>query len=415
MKRFLIVEILCIFSILQSKAQSDFRDGYIIKNNNDTIHCLIDYKGNMANAKKCVCQLTDGSDARVFEPEEIKCYRFLDSKYYVSKSVVTANKTKQLFLEYLINGIVDVYYYRDNYGEHYLIDNGTGELYELKNEKKQVVIDGKTYVEEKEEYKGVLRAVFRESPVVVNEVSGINLGHKSLIKITEDYHNAVCSDGECIIYEKKLPKIRQTYGVVIGVNGISFSEMVEFAAEHYYLGNNGFKFRFYPSIGLFYELNMPFINERLYFQYEGTYSRMNMQMSTTYNSSISYRSYINDISYTQNGINNLFSVKYKFPKGKVRPTVQVGGFFDYFFSVEYGRELEVKYPVSEQSFWYNYNDNPFEKYDVGINLGLGFVRKYQKGKELFLDFRYQRGFGFLEELNTNTYSIVLGLQLGKIV
>jgi biotin synthase-related radical SAM superfamily protein len=44
-------------------------------------------------------------------------------------------------LEYLINGIVDIYYYRDDNGEHYLVDNGSGDLLELKNEEKEIIID----------------------------------------------------------------------------------------------------------------------------------------------------------------------------------------------------------------------------------------------------------------------------------
>ena len=87
MKYLIAIGILVFLSIIRLNAQSDFRNGYIIDNNNDTIHGLIDYKGNHANAKKCIFKKDNNSQNQIFTPEEIKGYRFTDSKYYVSKSV----------------------------------------------------------------------------------------------------------------------------------------------------------------------------------------------------------------------------------------------------------------------------------------------------------------------------------------
>jgi hypothetical protein len=42
MKYIVTIGIIIFFSILQLKAQSDFRNGYIVKNDNDTIYGLID-------------------------------------------------------------------------------------------------------------------------------------------------------------------------------------------------------------------------------------------------------------------------------------------------------------------------------------------------------------------------------------
>lgn len=116
MKHIVTIAIIIFFSILQIKAQSDFRDGYFVKNDNDTIFGLIDYRGNKANAKKCVFKKDIDSVKRVYNPDEINSFRFFDSKYYVSKTLIVDDKTEQLFLEYLINGIVDMYYYRDDKG-----------------------------------------------------------------------------------------------------------------------------------------------------------------------------------------------------------------------------------------------------------------------------------------------------------
>lgn len=413
MKYIITIGIIVFLGILQLKAQSDFRNGYVIKNNNDTIYGLIDYKGNKANAKKCIFRKDINSEKQVFNPDEIKGFRFINSKYYISKTINIGNETEQLFLEYLINGIIDIYYYRDDNGEHYLVDNGRDNLIELKNEEKEIIIGDTRYVKESKEYIGILKVTFKESPMVSKRVENISLNHKSLINITHDYHNQVCTDEECIIYEKKLPKVKSTYGVVVGFNGMSISQIREFSDEFYYMKDCKFGFNIFPSIGLYYKINMPYVNERLDFQYECTYSRIKLKASSSYIEPLNNMNYLNDISLTQNSFNNLGIIKYEFPKGKIRPTFQIGGFVKYFFKTDYERNLEVQFSWGDTYFTYQTNENPFSKFDFGINCGMGLKTLFLNDKELFIDLRYQRGFGMLQCLNTNTLLINLGIQIGK--
>jgi hypothetical protein len=394
-------------------AQSDFRNGYYINNNNDTVFGLINYKGNKANAKKCIYRENIDSKNQLFTPDQIKGYRFINSKYYVSKTVYNETKTEQLFLEYLLSGIIDLYYYRDEKGEHYFVDNGNEKLYELKNEEKEIIINNSRYVKESKEYMNILKAIFKESPEVSKRVESIKLNHKSLIDITHDYHNEICKDEECIIYEKKLPKLKSSFGIVAGLNCISIVETHTLSGNLYYLNNSNFGFSFFPSIGLYYKKNMPFINERMYFQYEGTYSYVNITTSNSYSTPSYHIFYINDISFTKNVLNNLIFVKYEFPKGKIRPTFQVGGFANYLFKTDYERNLEAQFAWGSTYYTEQFYDSPFLKFDFGINCGVGFKSLIFSNKEIFFDLRYQRGFLLLKGINTNTLSMNLGLQLGK--
>lgn len=413
MKHIVTIAIIIFFSILQIKAQSDFRDGYFVKNDNDTIFGLIDYRGNKANAKKCVFKKDIDSEKRVFSPDEIKSFRFFDSKYFVSKTITVDDKTEQLFLEYLINGIVDMYYYRDDKGEHYLVDDGQGNLYELKNEEKEIIINNTTYLKDSKEYIGILKAIFNESPSISKKVENIDLSHKSLINITHEYHNEVCKDEECIIYEQKLPKVKRSFGLVVGINVMSISQSGAFTDEFYYLKNSRFTSKIYPSIGLYYKVNMPFVNERLYLYYECTYSRANLSTSNSYIEPVYNLRYFNDISLTQNALNNLGLIRYEFPKGKIRPTFQIGGFARFYFKNDYKRDLLVQFSWGETYYTKQINDSPFSKFDFGISCGVGLKSLYLNGKEVLLDLRYQRGFGLLKNLNTNTLMINLGFQIGK--
>lgn len=54
MKLLILFFAILIASATSLFAQFDFRPGYVVTSENDTLHGLIDCKGNKANARKCV-------------------------------------------------------------------------------------------------------------------------------------------------------------------------------------------------------------------------------------------------------------------------------------------------------------------------------------------------------------------------
>lgn len=413
MNRLIIILVILFFMIVKLYSQSDFRNGYIIKNNNDTIYGLIDYRGNKSNAKKCIYKKDVNSEKQEFTPTDLKAYRFIDSKYYISRPVKSEGKENPIFLEYLINGIVDILYYRDEQGEHYLADMGDDKLYELKNEDKEVYVNYKRFTKESKEYIGILKYLFSKSPSIAQRVDNIALDHKSLIKIAHDYHTAICSDKECIIYEKKPSKIITSFGPLIGLNAISISELSSFQDKLYYLNNSHFKNVIYPSIGMFYKIGMPDLNDKLYFQYEGSYSHVKLTTTNSDIEPIYFMDYINYIKMTLNSLCNSGLVRYEFPKGKIRPTFQIGGFVNYSFLVDYTRNLDVKFSSGATYYTDETHDNPFSRFDLGISLGLGIVTEMSNKKEISMNLRYQRGFGLIQGLNSNYLLLNFGFQIGK--
>jgi len=303
-------------------AQSDFREGYIISNSNDTTFGLIDFKGDIAISKKCIFREDINSKNQVFTPDDIIGFRFVNCKFFISKSVETESGTIQLFMEYLINGTVDMYYYRDDKGDHYFVEDSSGQLYELKNEQIKMTVDNVEYIRESKSYIGMLKVIFKDSPTVSKKVENISLNHKSLINISKDFHNEVCSDSVCIIYEKKVPKRKSTFGIITGLNRISIVQTLEFPVDYFYLENVEFEVENFPSLGLYYKINLPLLNERTYFLYQVSYSHINLKASSSQYSFAYGTTHLNDITLTQNVFNNLFILKYEFPKGKIRPTLQ---------------------------------------------------------------------------------------------
>nr|WP_319401527.1 hypothetical protein [uncultured Carboxylicivirga sp.] len=409
MKGIITTAIIIFFSILQLQAQSDLRNGYIITNNNDTIYGMIDYSWNRTNDKKCTFKKESNSETQVFIPNDIKSFRFIESKYYDSKNIEIDGVTNSVFLELLISGKVNLYYHK-GLGKYYLEKNE--QLYELKNSTEVVSKNGYMYETEKREFVGVMTYLLQDANIQ-NYIDKAVLDHKSLIKIAKEYNKQMCSDEECIIYEKKVAKVKKTYGVVVGLNGLSVVQSGTFSDEMYYLNNSQFEFRIYPSVGMYYKANMSGENERLYLQFEGTYSYIDLKTSNSYSEPLYSMTFLNDINWTQNTFNGLILLKYESPTGKIRPTFQVGGFAKYSFITNYTRNLVVVNSIGNIIETTQTSDSPFSKIDYGINCGLGFTSQYRHDKELFFDMRYQRGFGLFQNFNTNTFLFNIGFQIGK--
>jgi hypothetical protein len=420
MKQCQILLIITLFCTVSLKAQSDFRPGYVINYQNDTTYGLISYKGNKANAKYCFFKLNPDTEVVKFSPSDIRNYRFTDGKYYVSKNVNTGEKEELIFLEYLINGVIDIYYYRDLDEEHYFADRGDGALIPLKHEIKEVwrpyinnpdeeilyAIDSKEYIE-------TLQNIFIQSPSTVAKVENINLNHKSLIRITRDYHAVVCPDSVCIVYEKKMPKSRVIFGAMIGVNFDYLHPGNEYAPDMYYLQNSNFGVSIAPAAGLFLKFSLPDLNERLFFQFELTCSKRYFSSVSSYIDPVPELKYVNDITLSQFYLNPSVWIRYEFTEMKVTPSFQFGCFMNYYFINDYTRQADVYYSWGGTYSTKYYDSYPFSKFEVGPGVGIGISTKINHKRELNFDLKYQLGFCSMPKTISSRISLTAAIQIGR--
>lgn len=404
--------LISLFIILSTHliAQTDLRSGYIIKSNNDTIYGQIKYRGSHNSSKKCIFLKDSLSTEQIFTPDDILGYRYENNKYYVSKSVSSNNKTEQLFLEFLINGIVDIYYYRDEMEDHYFIEEGDSNLIELKNKISIIKIDNDTYQKEGKEYVGILRYVFQDQPNIQKKVDQTSLSHKSLINIAKDYHLQVCADQDCIVYEKNTSKNTRKFGIVIDINAIGITSLKK-TDPIYYLDDVESSINFSPGIGLFYMSNFQYINEKVFFIYEITYNPVLIDFSNSYTERAYNMTYNNDVDLKMHTLNNVASIRFVSLKRKMKPYIETGGYYYYSIASGFKRDLEAIYSWGDTYYKEEFYNNPFQKYDFGALIGFGASTKFLQSKEIYFGFRYMRGFGLAKGINSNTLSINIGVQL----
>lgn len=249
-KSLVILILLLIF--YNSSGQADFRKAYYLNHEGDTIYGEIKYQGDLKNTLSCEYRAHKNANVVRFAPGDIHAYRFVDSKYFISKYIETDHGEEQIFAEYLINGIAKLFYYRDLEGDHYLLENREGHHVELTNEKQIVEISGRSYWAKGYQHVGLLKASFMDCLEIQSEIDDVILDHKSLIDITESYHNYVCDGEACIVYQKEVPRVKVNISPTVG---ISVSKLI--------LSNSIFYERFdfqpvvAPVLGMMMHINAP--------------------------------------------------------------------------------------------------------------------------------------------------------------
>jgi hypothetical protein len=395
MKHLLGISTVLLLTAINIFSQAVFKDGFIIKNNNDTVFGLIEYKGNKANSKSLIFKKDTESESQEYTPADIKAYRFDQSKYYVSKIVKLADKEELLFLEYLINGRVDVYYYFDGQNERYFVDGGDNQLHELKEGSTIIHAQNKRLIQENKQYIGILKYTFRESPAISKQAETVSLDRKSLIDISHAYHNEVCANEECIIYEKKTVHDNLKFGVIGGASIVLVSVSKSIPFENIFMRGSEFDLSVSPFAGFFVKTSLPSITPHLFLQYQASLGMLSLKGRSAYE---------DKINVDQTYFGNKLTFKYDFLEDQnVHLNLQAGGFFNY--CILSGSSLSNEY-----GYLMGIHTNYLSQYDYGPVAGFGLLFDTPTKQGILLEFQYQLGLGLWEYFKVHYFSINLGYQ-----
>jgi hypothetical protein len=290
-----------IIHFLVCMAQSDFIPGYVIKSDGDTIVGNIDYRNDFSNFQKCSFRINEQDSIRVYSPGQIYGYRFIDSKYFISKKTQVDQAIKDVFMEYLINGKVRIYYYKDAIGDHYFIEKDSLPIKEISYHETEVIIDNKSYARDYNINRGILLYYMQDCPELSDRIKATKTtSHNDLINLAETYHKRVCKDEKCVIYEKKLPGFRMKIQPLGGI-----TKYVGYIGKSI---NPAFKGQY----GLLFYLGIPLTSERLFIRTGLIYSQLQVDETTIYSNE--------SINSNLNTFKIPFQFQYFFPKKIVSPS-----------------------------------------------------------------------------------------------
>jgi hypothetical protein len=380
--KYLLVSFLIIQFLSQNLlSQVDFRKGYIITNQNDTVYGLIDYRGEMKNSKQCSFIKEGESIVNVYKPFDIKAYRFINSKYYLSKAIPIDNQVNFVFAEFLIDGVVDLFHYNELDKDYFFLETIDKKLIELTNNEVEVNIDSKLYTKKTNSYIGQLRATFKDSWIVQNELGKTAFTPKALIHIAKLYHEDICPGEKCIIYQKNYPINTARFGLYLGTSPIN----IGFRFDTIYSKLN-FNTSINPSIGFLYVPYLSRLDEKISFLFEAEVKSFHFSplQSTELKN--------NDILIRMILLKNSISSKYTFRGNQLKPYLCFGGEM---YNLLYSHSSRIKKVVNNnQVEFYEYDDIPLDQTLYGFFGQIGIERQLNPKLKLFCNLTYEYNIGF---------------------
>ena len=139
-KQLLILQFLTMIGAFVH-AQSDYRPGFIITNEGDSIAGQIDYRATAKNLNSCLFKSNSGQVVEYF-PDQLKGYGFVDDKNYTSEI------EDGFFVEKLVEGSMSLY----RMDQIYLVRKDS--LYRLEYKKASIDELDRTVIPEDNRWRG---------------------------------------------------------------------------------------------------------------------------------------------------------------------------------------------------------------------------------------------------------------------
>ena len=367
-----------IFGYISVFAKEIDNKGYIITLQNDTIKGYIE-NSDVYNNKKCRFRKENSFETIDYLPGQILSYRYDTSgKYFISKNITTDQGYKMVFLEYLIKGMANIYFFRDE-TSHYYIQKGDGELIELSEAPELTNINGVSYYKAKK-YTGKLKYILQDCPAISEEIDNTALYPKQLIQLAKHYHDKVCSSEQCIIYERKIEPIKFSFGAYIGIS-----------YNNFYLNADNYsdnRLSVYPGLkveikNLFFSYEQLKLVTGLSLHYFSTYSfNVDADWDDTYiYHHIVEKKKVKDVDLKAPAFKIPVSINYTFTKSKLQPYIGLGFSNLVVFSQNKNFYLENIYE------YYGYS---IPVYNFGFTVNTGIKFKLKNSHSLFFDLSFEQ-------------------------
>jgi hypothetical protein len=301
-----------------------WKNGCIVTLKNDTIYGQIHHLDYQSLGQSCTFRVNPGSQETTYLPIDINGYLITNMSKYVSGII---DDNQDVFLEYLINGKLDLLYLRKNNLDRYFIQTDSLPLREITNEEEIRTINGVNYYYKSTRYVGLLTKYTEDAPQLYNRILHLKNDFYNLKKLTIDYHNLTCKDYECITYRSPESYTKIAVGPHFGM----IDQVVEIGKAKI-LSN-------YLFVGTYFRVSSPRISKNLHFK---TGVLVTNIKSTNYSSNL--------ITRRKTIFNIPISVEYVIPviQYKLKPKFSVG--FNHFTN-------SVTYFTASIGADYNLNEN----------------------------------------------------------
>jgi len=272
---------LLLYMSLQSHGQMNYRQGWIITAEGDTLHGLIRDRGTLNSSRSCRFKISREADPADYDPYQIRGYETSGYKRFRSMEWEIDTSYRRVFSEVLLEGDLSLYLYPHQKNLAYIIRKRNGILLALQAEeihyhrKTEMAGDRYVYGNKIEGYfafyKDSLRVLFADQPDLSSKVDRLPYKTRPILNITRSYMEAGCDGDGCISYEKDLRLTRDRFGFFSGVQLSSLTPL-----------DSGFGHNPTMAVpaGIFVQFPISLINDRFTFQLGLTFRSLQYVQTT---------------------------------------------------------------------------------------------------------------------------------------
>jgi len=320
-------------------AQKWIKEGYLIDNDSDTLQGWIDMRKSLKNVEFVWFSTSSDGNFTPVEASTLQGYTLLDGLHMISRQVSINGVTRVRFIEYLVDGIVDLYLVNEDGQYYYLIEIEGKEPLLLDDTNKSLERDDETYIVKSHQYIGALKAAMADCPDLFPQIETMTLSSVNLVKLSHDYHDRMCSPGApCLVYQResvsRMSVVSPDAGLVFGaikMTNLRTGDAMKMTAGPALLGGINISvpaYRGYYELDVEYNLN--FTRRRFYGEYM-IYDELNTQ--------------IRKFEYSAISMFNAAGVRYKSQQDRVI----FSGYIGFVMSGNLSTELESVYDYYEGS------------------------------------------------------------------
>ena len=390
------MSLLLLFLALIGFAQTNFKPGYVVTLEQDTLRGTIDHRGDVRNSKLVVFRNEKGEQQK-YSPEEIKGY-VVDGTAFKSYTttvdhVSLGTKEKTYFLKVLESGRVDFLYLRDDQSsDRYFIVKDEGDLLELTNDYTIRLIDGKNKKLYDRKYLATLRLNLTDCDEIDNLAIKAEFTEKALFELIHKYNNCFrTEESESSFKEAKLQvrielyaghsqskvvatgiESRMLFHPVEGVTSPTFSTVFGFSSPKMNKAislNVGFDYIRKGAIcENTRELDLHYLDFRLYPTYTWPKGSFRPMISGGFLFGKRLNSAETAVTYVRNGERKRFSTVD--PKAEMGYGIEVGA--DYYFRKTGNHSLNLRTGYTKAQMNFNIEDQAYYNQTLYLKLGYAF-------------------------------------------
>jgi len=281
----------------------DYRPGYIIRNNMDSVSGYVEYATEKKNTSYCMFRSSRKGESVKLTPEELSAYGFIDDKRYTSTVWPDSTVKEKVFVKVLTNGPLKLYQYRQSF----LVRKDN--LMLLPVPKKQMVRnDGGSLSSVVDvRYKGLLNILVADCKLATGETK---YTENDLTKLAVDYNK--CKGFEEVAKKRK-PMFKLNYSAFGGysktkLNVYDYPVSLEPSST--------------VTSGLGLDISSPRVFDRIFFTINASYLKNIFQVynKTTQDDDIIHQEAV--MNFTS--IKIPFGIRYNFLRNENTPYIKIG-------------------------------------------------------------------------------------------